>query len=284
MAKMKKSVTGTSPVWQVCTYAVLLLVVLVAVFPAIWMLSTSIKLPTEQYNIPPQIIPDTPTISNYVNVLTNSKMYLAFINSVIITACVVAVTLFISILAGYGLSRYKFKGNGVLKIALLFGQMIPSVVIIIPLYFLVAKTGLLDTHFSLIMADLALTIPMGVIMLSSFFETVPKELEEAAKIDGCTGMGALFRVVLPIAKPGLISVAIYTYIHAWEEFLFALNLSTSTRTRTLPIAIHMFAGEFSVDWGSTMAASAVVAFPVLLIFLSCNKYFVKGMADGAVKG
>ena len=180
MAKMKKSVTGTSPVWQVCTYAVLLLVVLVAVFPAIWMLSTSIKLPTEQYNIPPQIIPDTPTISNYVNVLTNSKMYLAFINSVIITACVVAVTLFISILAGYGLSRYKFKGHGVLKIALLFGQMIPSVVIIIPLYFLVAKTGLLDTHFSLIMADLALTIPMGVIMLSSFFETVPKELEEAA--------------------------------------------------------------------------------------------------------
>ena len=284
MAKMKKSVTGTSPVWQVCTYAVLLLVVLVAVFPAIWMLSTSIKLPTEQYDIPPQIIPDTPTISNYVNVLTNSKMYLAFINSVIITACVVAVTLFISILAGYGLSRYKFKGHGGLKIALLFGQMIPSVVIIIPLYFLVAKTGLLDTHFSLILADLALTIPMGVIMLSSFFETVPKELEEAAKIDGCTGMGALFRVVLPIAKPGLISVAIYTYIHAWEEFLFALNLSTSTRTRTLPIAIHMFAGEFSVDWGSTMAASAVVAFPVLLIFLSCNKYFVKGMADGAVKG
>ena len=112
MAKMKKSVTGTSPVWQVCTYAVLLLVVLVAVFPAIWMLSTSIKLPTEQYDIPPQIIPDTPTISNYVNVLTNSKMYLAFINSVIITACVVAVTLFISILAGYGLSRYKFKGHG----------------------------------------------------------------------------------------------------------------------------------------------------------------------------
>ena len=136
MAKMKKSVTGTSPIWQVCTYAVLLLVVLVAVFPAIWMLSTSIKLPTEQYDIPPQIIPDTPTFSNYVNVLTNSKMYQAFVNSVVITVCVVAVTLFISILAGYGLSRYKFKGHGGLKIALLFGQMIPSVVIIIPLYFL----------------------------------------------------------------------------------------------------------------------------------------------------
>lgn len=284
MLKMKKSVTAENPVWQALTYVILLFVVAIAVFPAIWMLSTSIKLPTEQYDIPPQIIPDTPTMSNYANVLTNSKMFDAFVNSAIITVSVVVITLFVSILAGYGLSRYKFRGHGALKIALLFGQMIPSVVIIIPLYFLVSKTGLLDTHFSLVMADMALTIPMGVIMLSSFFETVPKELEEAAKIDGCTGIGALFRVVLPIAKPGLISVAIYTYIHAWEEFLFALNLSTSTKTRTLPIAIHMFAGEFSVDWGATMAASAVVAFPVLLIFLACNKYFVKGMADGAVKG
>lgn len=284
MWKTKKSVTDVNIIWKICTYVILLLVVVVAIFPAIWMLSTSIKLPTELYDIPPEIIPDTPTLQNYVNVFSNSKMFDAFVNSVIITVCVVVITLFISVMAGYGMSRYKFKGHGVLKIALLFGQMIPSVVIIIPLYFLIAKVGLLDTHFSLIMSDMALTIPMGVIMLSSFMDTVPKELDEAAKIDGCSGIGALFRVVLPVAKPGLISVAIYTYIHAWEEFLFALNLSTSTKTRTLPIAIHMFAGEFAVDWGATMAASAIVAFPVLLIFLACNKYFVRGMADGAVKG
>lgn len=284
MLKTKKNVTDVNILWKIATYVILLSTVVVAVFPAIWMLSTSIKLPIEQYDIPPQIIPDMPTLENYVNVLTNSKMFDAFINSVIITVSVVCVTLLISVMAGYGMSRYRFRGHGALKIALLFGQMIPGVVIIIPLYFLISKAKLLDTHFSMIMADLALTIPMGVIMLSSFMDTVPKELDEAAKIDGCSGIGALFRVVLPVAKPGLISVAIYTYIHAWEEFLFALNLSTSTKTRTLPIAIHMFAGEFSVDWGATMAASAVVAFPVLLIFLSCNKYFVKGMADGAVKG
>lgn len=284
MIKMKKRVTDVSIVWKICTYGILFLVMVISIFPAIWMLSTSIKMPTEQYDIPPQIIPDIPTLQNYRNVLTNSKMFDAFLNSVLVTAFVVTITLFIAVMAGYGMSRYKFKGHGFLKIGLLFGQMIPSVVIIIPLYFLVAKTGLLDTHFALIMSDMALTIPMGVVMLSSFMDTVPKELDEAAKIDGCSGIGALFRVVLPVAKPGLISVAIYTYIHAWEEFLFALNLSTSTKTRTLPIAIHMFAGEFSVDWGATMAASAVVAFPVLLIFLACNKYFVKGMADGAVKG
>ena len=162
--------------------------------------------------------------------------------------------------------------------------MIPGVVIIIPLYSLFTKIGLLDTHVSLVISDMALTIPMGVIMLSSFFESVPRELEEAAKIDGCTGIGALFRVVLPVAKPGMISVAIYTFINAWEEFLFALNLTNSSKTRTLPIAISMFSGEFSVDWGSTMAAAAVVALPVLLLFLLCNRYFVKGLSDGAVKG
>ncbi len=284
MLNMKKKVTEVSPAWKLATYLILLFVVVIAVFPAIWMLSTSIKLPTEQYDIPPQIIPDMPTVQNYLNVLSNSKMFDAFVNSVIITVSVVGITLFLSIMAGYGMSRYKFKGHGVLKIALLFGQMIPSVVIIIPLYFLITKAGLLDTHISLIISDMALTIPMGVIMLSSFMDTVPKELDEAAKIDGCSGLKALFLVVLPVAKPGLISVTIYTYIHAWEEFLFALNLSTSAKTRTLPVAIQMFAGEFSVDWGATMAASALVAFPVLLIFLACNKYFVKGIADGAVKG
>ncbi len=279
-----KRLFGKNYVWQGTTYLILLGMIVIAIFPAIWMLSTSIKDVTELYDIPPEIIPDAPTFQNYVNVLHNAKMYQAFFNSVLITVSVVALTLFISVLAGYGFARFKFKGSGVLKVGLLFGQMVPGVVIIIPLYFLFSKVGLLDTHISLIIADMALTIPMGVIMLSSFFAGVPRELEEAAKIDGCTGLGALFRVVLPVAKPGMISVAIYTFINAWEEFLFALNLTTSSSTRTLPIAISMFSGEFAVDWGSTMAAAAVVALPVLLLFLLCNRYFVQGMADGAVKG
>ena len=217
-------------------YAILLLMIVVAVFPAIWMISTSIKDVTELFDMPPEIIPDHPTLGNYAKVLSNTKMFRAFFNSAFITACVVILTLFFSVLAGYGLARFKFKGHGLMKVALLFGQMVPGVVIIIPLYSVFTKLGLLDTHFSMIVADMALTIPMGVIMLSSFFEGVPKELEEAAKIDGTTGFGALFLVVMPIAKPGLISVAIYTFINAWEEFLFAMNLSMSTKTRTLPVS------------------------------------------------
>lgn len=266
------------------TYAVLAFMILIAVFPAVWMLSTSIKDVTELYDMPPELIPDHPTFGNYMNVLGQSKMYKAFFNSVVITASVVGLTLLLSILAGYGLSRYRFKGSGLVQTLLLFGQMVPGVVIIIPLYFAFSKMHLLDMHVSLIVADLALTIPMGVIMLTSFFKGVPRELEEAAKMDGCTGVGALFRVILPIAKPGIVSVTIYTFINAWEEFLFALNLSMSEKTRTLPIAINTFAGEFSVDWGATMAAATVVALPVLALFLLCNKYFVQGLSDGAVKG
>ena len=277
--KKKTGLAEKGKAWRIATYVLLLFMILIAVFPAIWMLSTAIKSPVELYDMPPEIIPDEPTLGNFVSVLQNSKMYRAFFNSVVITISVVALTLFFSVLAGYGFARFKFKGSGVLKVGLLFGQMIPSVVIIIPLYFLFSKMKMLNSRASLVVADMALTI-----MLSSFFESVPRQLEEAAKIDGCTGIQALFRVVLPVAKPGMISVAIYTFINAWEEFLFALNLTTSSKTRTLPIAISMFSGEFAVDWGATMAAAAVVALPVLLIFLLCNRYFVQGLSDGAVKG
>lgn len=280
----KKGPLGIHYTWQVITYLILLVMIVISVFPAVWMLSTAVKNVTELYSIPPLIIPKDPTAGNFVKILHNSSMYMAFLNSTIITVSVMILTLFLSVLAGYGLARFKFKGSGIVKIGLLFGQMVPGVVIIIPLYFLFSKVGLLDTRSSLIISDMALTIPMGVIMLSAFFVSVPRELEEAAKIDGCTGPSALFRVVLPVAKPGMISVAIYTFINVWEEFLFALNLTTSSSKRTLPIAISMFSGEFAVDWGSTMAAAAVVSLPVLLIFLLCNRYFVQGLADGAVKG
>lgn len=271
-------------IWQIITYSIIIFMIIIAIFPSIWMLSTSIKPPTALYNNPPQIIPDNPTLNHYITVIQTKSIYYAFFNSVIITVSVVALTLLLSILAGYGLARYRFKGSNFIKILALLGQMVPSVVLIIPLYFIFAKLKLLDTRFALVISDLALTIPMGIVMLSAFFITIPRELEEAAKIDGASELGALFKIIIPLAKPGLISVAIYTFIHAWEEFLFALNLTSTSAQRTLPIAISTFAGEFSVDWGATMAAATIVALPVLSIFFLCNKYFVQGLSDGAVKG
>lgn len=266
------------------SYLILLVMIVFSVFPALWMFITSLKTPAENFTTPPKLIVEHPTFANYTRVLFDSQIPRAFLNSVVVTVCATALTLVVAILAGYGFSRYRFKGSRALSSGLLYGQMMPGVVIIIPLYMVFSKLQIIDTYLALIIADLAITIPMAVMMLRSFFQTIPKELEEAAKIDGCTGLGALFRIIIPVSLPGIIAVSVYAFLNIWEEFLFALNLTNSDTVRTLPISINNFSGEFVIDWGAMMSASMVVSIPVLLIFLLCNKFFVKGLSDGSVKG
>jgi len=254
------------------SYLFLLFLILFAVFPAIWMFVTSIKPMSEIFQIPPRFTTDHPTFENYKRVLFESKIPRAFVNSVIVTLLTTFFTIVVSVLAGYGFSRYKFFGSRALSTGLLFGQMMPGVVMIIPIYMIFNKLRLIDTYGALVIANLAVTIPMGVILLSSFFRKVPIELEEAA------------RIILPNSIPGIIAVGVNAFLNAWEEFLFALNLTNSASVKTLPIVVNEFSGEFIIDWGGMMSASVVISVPVLLIFLVCNKYFVKGLSDGAVKG
>lgn len=269
---------------QVLTYGFLLLLILFALFPAVWMFSTSIKPADEVLTIPPKIMADQPTFSNYSRVLFESTIPRAFLNSVIVSVGTTLLTLLISTFAGYGFARFKFRGSGTLSIGLLFGQMLPTVVLVIPLYMIFSDVNLIDSYAALIIANLATALPMAVLLLTSFFRTVPRELEEAAKIDGTSSLGALFRIVLPNAAPGLVAVGVFSFINSWEEFLYALNFTNSATVRTLPIAISEFSGQFIIDWGGMMSASFIISAPVLLIFLLCNKYFIKGLSDGAVKG
>jgi multiple sugar transport system permease protein len=266
------------------SYLILIVLVVFSVFPAIWMFVTSIKTPKENFTIPPRLLVEHPTIANYHRVIFESGIPRAFLNSVIVTVLATAITLIVAILAGYGFARYRFKGSRVLSSSLLYGQMMPGVVIIIPLYMMFSQLKIIDTYLALIIADLAITVPMAVIMLRSFFLTIPRELEEAAKIDGTSNLGSLIRIILPVSMPGIIAVSVYAFLNIWEEFLFALNLTNSDTVRTLPIAINFFSGEFVVDWGAMMGASVVVSVPVLIIFLLCNKFFIKGLSDGSVKG
>lgn len=268
----------------VCSYVVLILAVIFSLFPALWMFITSIKLPADNFTTPPKLMVDNPTLSNYTRVLFESDIPRSFFNSIIVTVGGTLLTLVISILAGYGFARYKFKGSRILSSGLLYGQMMPGVVLIIPIYMIFSKLHLIDTFIGLIIANLATSIPLAVIMLRSYFQGIPRELEEAAKIDGTTNIGALIRIILPVSMPGVIAVSAYVVLHIWEEFLFALNLTNSTNVRTLPITINNFSGEFVIDWGAMMSASMVVSVPVLCIFLLCNKFFVKGLSDGSVKG
>lgn len=268
----------------ILSYLFLIGLMMFGLFPAIWMFITSIKPMNENFTIPPRITVQQPTLMNYHKVLFESGIPRAFLNSIVVTCSATLITLVIAILAGYGFSRFRFRGSKKLSSGLLYGQMMPGVVIIMPIYMTFSKIGIIDSYLGLIIANVALTIPMSVIMLTSFFKTVPRELEEAAKIDGTTTIGALFRIILPVSSPGLIAVSVYAFLHIWEEFLFALNLSNSDTVRTLPIGITHFSGEFVVDWGAMMGASVLVSVPVLIIFLLCSKYFVQGLSDGSVKG
>lgn len=272
------------PLKATFSYIFLFVIGAISIFPTIWMADTSIKGPTEIYTTPPTFIVQAPTFSNYLRILFESNVPRAFLNSTIISISAMVLTLLLSILGGYGFSRYKFTGSGVLSYSLMFGQMMPAVVLVIPLYIAYGKIGLLNTYPGLILPNLAIAIPMATMMLRSFFANVPRELEEAAKIDGSSTLGALFRIILPISTPGLVSVGVFSFLTAWEEFLFALNLTTSSAARTLPIAINMYKEEFVVDWGAIMTIGMVVSIPVLSIFLLCNKYFVKGLTEGSVKG
>ena len=266
------------------SYAFLAIIVIIAVFPILWMFDSSLKGQSEIYSSPPTFFIEHITFDNYFRVIFESEIPRAFLNSLIVSFTATSITVILACLAGYGFSRYKFKGKKLLYVGLLYGQMMPAVVLIIPIYLLFSNINLIDSYFSLILPDVAITIPLATLMLRGFFDGVSVELEEAATIDGATRLGRLCRIVIPIARPGLVSVAIYTFLVTWEEFIFALNLTNSASIRTLPIAINMFKGEFVIDWGAIMASGAVISLPVILLFVLCNKVFVKGIAEGSVKG
>ncbi|WP_163538163.1 carbohydrate ABC transporter permease [Gracilibacillus sp. YIM 98692] len=266
------------------SYLFLIAILFFALFPAFWMFATSIKPETEIFTNPPRFFTENPSFSGYKSVIFESDIPRAFINSLVVSIGTTFFTLVLSVFAAYGFARFKFRGSGALSTGLLFGQMMPTVVIVMPLFMMFSEMSLVDNYGGLILANMAVTIPLGVIMLRSFFITIPKELDEAALIDGTSHIGALFRIILPNAIPGVVAVSIYTFLHSWEEFLFALILTRSSSSQTLPIAVNDFSGEFVIDWSGLMSASVVVCIPVLLLFLLCNKYFVKGLSEGSVKG
>lgn len=279
---MKKKSKET--VKTILTQLFLVFMVIIAVFPILWMFDSSLKGQSEIYASPPTFAIEHVTFENYLRVIFESGIPRAFLNSVFISVTATFLTVALGCLAGYGFSRYRFKGKKAMYVGLLYGQMMPAVVLIIPIYLVFSKIGLMDSHFSLILPDVAITVPLATLMLKGFFDGVSVELEEAARLDGASRLGILWKIVIPIARPGMISVAIYTFLATWEEFIFALNLTNSEKVRTLPIAINMFKGEFIIDWGAIMASGAVISLPVILIFVLCNKVFVKGIAEGSVKG
>jgi multiple sugar transport system permease protein len=265
-------------------YLPVLVLVLICLFPFLWMLISSIKPLRELYTVPPTWIPQTPTLTNYVKVIFESNIPRYFLNSIIISFGATALALILAIFASYGFARFNFRGKQYYQGFILVGQLLPTAAIIVPLYIVLNWLGLINTYFGLILVYLILTLPLSVWMLIGYFKAIPVELEEAAIIDGSSRLGVLFRITVPLSLPGIVAVVVYAFVTTWNEFIFALCFATDSSVKTLPIGLSEFSTEFNTDWGAVMAASVLMTLPVALIFLGMQRLFVGGLTSGATKG
>lgn len=280
----KKKYSPAEILLTIVGYIVLLVAIICALFPAFWMAISSVKPQSELFSIPPTFMVQNPTYDSYRRVIFETQIPRAFLNSLFIASVTTFCAVILGLLAGYGFARFRFRGNKVLSTALLFGQMMPAIVLLLPLYRIYSSIGFIDSYRVNILTDVATNMPMAVLTLTAFVRSIPRELDEAAMIDGTTRPRALFSIIAPAATPGIVTVCIFTFLNTWEEFIYAFNFVNSSKYKTLAIAIKEFKGQFIIDWGGMMSAAMVISVPVLLIFLFCNKYFIKGLTSGAVKG
>ncbi|WP_420110502.1 carbohydrate ABC transporter permease [Pseudactinotalea sp.] len=268
----------------ILAYLLLIALTALALLPLLVMLTSSFKPGSEIFAVPATLFAQEPTLANYVKVLTESDMPRAIGNSLLVGLLATLATLVLGLSTGYALSRFRFRGARTLSLALLLGQLLPATVLLLPVYQLILRMNLLDTVPGLSIAMLVFVLPVVTWMLSTTFTAVPVELEEAAMIDGCSRPRAVLLVVLPVAAAGIASVSIFAFLQSWNEFLFASVMTTSAAAKTAPVALTDFANEFTVDWGATMAAASVISIPITIVFLFMQRFFIRGMAAGAVKG
>jgi multiple sugar transport system permease protein len=253
------------------------------IFPIYWTINTAFKPEGDIVKRPLQYLPITPTVENFVTAWTNVGFATFFKNSLIVGISTVVVVLICSTLSGYALSRYQFKGKRSFMIILLCTQFIPRAMMIIPLFVIFKNLGLISNPLSLIITYTAIEIPFTTILMAGFISNVPKELEEAAVIDGCTKLQSLRFVVFPLLLPGIVATGVFTFIYTWNEFLIALMLTNQQSKFTLPVGLSTMMGEFSINYGALAAGSVIALIPAVILFAYAQKHLVNGMG-GAVKG
>jgi multiple sugar transport system permease protein len=271
---------------RVLKYVAAILITLVLLFPVLWMLLSSLQPSYRLMQMPPTFaITGESGLGNYVKIFSKAEYVRYFINSFITAGSTVLTALVISVPAGFSFSRYRFRGRNAILTAILSVQMFPIVVILISLYTFYMKWNLLNTYAGVILADTTFAMPLAITLMKSFFDTLPRSLDESARIDGAGRMRTLFQILLPLTLPGLVAVGIYTFLSAWDDFLMAMTIMQSNAMKTLPVGLaQSFLGEYAHDYGALMAFSIAGSLPIVLMFVFFQKYMISGLTAGAVKG
>jgi multiple sugar transport system permease protein len=262
-------------------YFILILACLVIFFPLFWLFTGAIKESKDLWAIPP-IWLFKPTLKHFILVLIERHFVHHLINSLVVAAGSTGISIFLGSLAAYALARFVIKGSKHISFWIISLRMMPPIVVILPLYIFFSRMRLIDTHIGLILAHITLNLPFAVWMLMGFLQEVPKELEDAALVDGCTRFGVLYRILMPVILPGLAATAVFCMIWSWNDFIFAFSL-TSTQAATLPVPISGFLGDYIWEWSAFYAGGSIAAAPIIIMALLTQKYLVRGLTFGAVR-
>lgn len=279
-----ESTRRRKPTTTVLLYAALAVYLLIAFAPLYWLVLTSLRTEKQIYSRVGMLIPSNLTLENYIFALMERPLLTWLMNSFIIAVGSVTISLVISAMAGYALARLRFPGRNNLARLLVYTYLIPTSLLFIPIFVIISWLGLQDSRLGLVLVYLSFTVPFGTWLLLGFFLTIPQELEDAAKIDGCSHLGVLFRIVLPLAKPGIAATFIFCFAEAWNEFLYAAVLLTNESRITAPLGLLRFTVADSYLWGPMTAAALLTSIPAVILFILAQKFVVTGLTAGAVKG
>lgn len=257
----------------------------VYLFPVYWMVTTSVKDKYATFAQPPQIIPHSLTFQSYDAAFNgNYGIWIALVNSFIIAGGTLIVTMIVAVPASYAVARLRGTVTTSMMILLTVVQLLPAIAISIPMFVLFRQMDLINTHVSIILADVSVTLPFAVILLRPYFKQFPYEVEESARLDGLGTMGTIIRIVIPTIRPGLIMIASFAFLMAWGEFTFALTLSPEQSIQPLTVALNRLIGQYGTNWNDLMAVATIIALPVLAVFIALQRYIVAGLSGGATKG
>lgn len=269
---------------KIVIYAILALFLAAATFPPYWIILTSLKKGRDVFNTAEVLIPRHLTVFNYLELFRQNEITGWIVTSTALALVSTVTALAVGVLAAYSLTYFRYRGVRALGLAVFFSYVIPKGLLFIPLFLLLNKIGLVGTFTGLVLAHETFSIPFCTWLLYGYFRTLPKELADAARIDGCGPLGVLGRVILPLAAPGVVTAAIFSFTTSWNEFLYAASLTTSNALKTLPLGIAGFLVADSFMWGPLMAAATIATVPMVIVFVFLQRFIVQGMTSGAVKG